>query len=56
MRKPVDAYSKDVVNTYKTLVPHWPEFTSEDLEGKPFYGIQPFFLTPRLKIKKNENI
>ena len=56
MRKPVDTYSKDVVNTYKTLVSHWPEFTAEDLEGKPFNGVQPFFLTPRLKIKKNENV
>ena len=56
MWKLVDTYFKDVVNTYKTLVSHWPGFTSEDLEGKPFYGVQPFFLTLRLKIKKNENV
>jgi hypothetical protein len=56
MRKPIDTYSKDVVNTYKTLVSHWPEFNKKDLEGKPYYSVQPFFLTPKLKVKKNENV
>jgi hypothetical protein len=56
MCKPVDTYSKDVVNTYKTLVSHWPEFSAEDLAVKPFDGVQPFFLIPKLKPKKNNNI
>jgi hypothetical protein len=56
IRKHVDTYSKDVVNTYKTLVSHWPLFSAEDLAGKPYYGVQPFFLTPKLKLKKNDDV
>jgi hypothetical protein len=52
--KPVDTYSKDMVNNNKTLVSHWPEFSAEDLAEKPFYDVQPFFLTPKLKLKKND--
>jgi hypothetical protein len=54
MRKPVDTYSPDVVKTYKTLVSHWPEFSVEELSVKPYDGVQPFFLTPKLKVKKND--
>jgi hypothetical protein len=54
--KPVDTYSKDMVNNNKTLVSHWPEFSAEDLAEKPFYDVQPFFLTPKLKLKKNNDV
>lgn len=28
----------------------------DDLAGKPFYNVQPFFLTLKLKVKKNNNV
>ena len=56
MRRPVDTYSRDVVSTYKTLVSHWPDFSVEELAGKPFDGVQPFFLTPKLKVKKSDSV
>jgi hypothetical protein len=56
MRKPVDTYSPNVVNTYKVLVSHWPEFSADDLNVKPFNGVQPFFLTPKQKIKTIDTV
>jgi hypothetical protein len=55
MRKPVDCYLDDVLQTYKTLTAHWPVFTLEELAV--FSGsVQPFFLTPKLKVKKSDNM
>jgi hypothetical protein len=36
--------------------PWFSEFSAEDLAGKPFDGVQPFFLTPKLEPKKNDNV
>ena len=55
MRKPVDCYSEDVLQTYKTLTVHWPVFNADELVVFP-NSVQPFFLTPKLKIKKNEDV
>jgi hypothetical protein len=55
MRKPVDCYSFDVVNTYKTVTSHWPIFTSTDLAAFP-EGLHPFFLTLKSRIKKGDNV
>lgn len=55
MRKPVDCYSNDVLETYKTLTAHWPVFSLDELAV--FLGsVQPFILTSKLKVKKNENV
>jgi hypothetical protein len=55
MRKPVDCYSQDVLETYKTLTVHWPIFSSDELAI--FAGsVQPFFLTPKLRVKKNDDV
>jgi hypothetical protein len=56
MQKPVDMYSPDVIRTYKAVVSHWPEFSAEELAVKPFNGIQPFFLTPKLKLKSSDSV
>jgi hypothetical protein len=56
MRKPIDMYSPDVIRTYKALVSHWPEFPVEELAVKPFDGVQPFFLTPKLKLKSSDYV
>jgi hypothetical protein len=55
MRKPVDCYSEDVLQTYKTLTAHWPVFNTNELAVFPS-SVQPFFLTPKLKIKKNDDV
>ena len=55
MRKPVDCYSEDVLQTYKTLTVHWPVFNVDELVVFP-NSVQPFFLTPKLKIKNNEDV
>jgi hypothetical protein len=55
MRKPVDYYSNDVLETYKTLTAHWPLFSSDDLAVFPG-SVQPFFRTPKLKVKKNDDV
>ena len=55
MRKPVDCYSEDVLQTYKTLTAHWPMFNADELAVFP-NSVQPIFLTPKLKIKKNEDV
>ena len=56
IHRPVDTYSPDIVKTYKTLVSHWPEFFVEELVVKPFDVVQPFFLTPKLKVKKSDSV
>jgi hypothetical protein len=56
MRKSLNTYSLDIIKTYKTLVSHWPEFSMEDLAVKPFDGLQAFFLTSKLKLKKNDTV
>jgi hypothetical protein len=56
MRKPIDTYSPDVSRSYKALASHWPEFSVEELVVKPFDGVQPFFLTPKLKLKNSESV
>jgi hypothetical protein len=56
MRKPVDTYSPDVVNTYKVLVSYWPEFSVDDLNVKPFDGVQSFFLTSKQKVKTTDTM
>jgi hypothetical protein len=55
MHRPVDCYLEDVINTYKTLMAHWPLFSSKDL-GVFSDRVQPFFLTPKLKPKKSDGI
>jgi hypothetical protein len=55
MRKPVDCYSEDVVNTYKTLTAHWPIFTLQELAI--FVDcVQPFFLTPKSRPKLTDEV
>jgi hypothetical protein len=56
MRKPIDTYFPYVIRTYKALVSHWPEFSVEELAVKPFDGVQPFFLTPKLKLKSSNSV
>jgi hypothetical protein len=55
MRKPVDCYSEDVVNTYKTLTAHWPIFCLKELA---MYAdcVQPFFLTPKSRPKLTNEV
>ena len=55
MRKPVDCYSADVLLTYKTLTAHWPVFNGDELTVFPD-SVQPFFLTPKSKLKRNEEV
>jgi hypothetical protein len=55
MRKPVDCYSFDVLNTYKTLTSHWPLFSPADLALFP-KSLQPFFLIPKSKTKKIDDV
>jgi hypothetical protein len=49
-------YSPDVIRTYKALISHWLEFSVEELAVKPFDGVQPFFLTPKLKLKSSDSV
>ena len=55
MKKPLDYYGLDFVDTYKILTSHWLEFTLIDL-ATFLEGVQPFFLTLKLRIKKNNNV
>ena len=53
-------YSEDVLQTYKTLMAHWPVFNADELavfpnRVQPFF-LTPVFLTPKLKIKKNKDV
>ena len=50
LRRPVDCYCVDVILTYKTLISHWPSFTSEEIAQFPNRS-QPLFLTPKSKFK-----
>jgi hypothetical protein len=38
------------------LVSHWPEFSADDLNVKPFDGVQPFFLIPKHKVKMTNTV
>jgi hypothetical protein len=55
MRPPVDCYSKDVVNTFKILLSHWPVFSSEELEVLFKGSQQPLFLVPK-KVKTGDDV
>lgn len=55
MQKPMDCYSDDVLKTYKKLTAQWPLFS---LDGLAIFlgSVQPLFLTPKLKVKKNDDV
>jgi len=55
LRKPIDCYQHDLINTFKEMMMHRPIFSHENLakfEGEP----EPLFLQPKLKIKRKDNI
>jgi hypothetical protein len=54
MRREVDCYCDDVVNTYKILSHHWPSFSVDDLDSFKNRQ-QPLFLIPR-KDKKGDSV
>jgi hypothetical protein len=49
----VDCYFEDVILTYKTLISHWPVFTTEGI-AEFSNCLQRLFLTPKSKFKKTE--
>jgi hypothetical protein len=55
MHRPIDCYSEEVVTTYKTLTAHWSIFSAQDLVVFP-NSVQPFFLTPKLKPRKSDEV
>jgi hypothetical protein len=55
MHRPVDCYSEEVVTTYKTLTAHWPIFSVQDL-AVFLDSVQSFFLTPKLKPRKSDEV
>ena len=51
----MDCCSYDVLKTYKTLTAQWPLFSLD--EPAIFLGsVLPFFLTLKLKVKKNDDV
>ena len=51
----MDCCLDDVLKTYKTLTTHWPLFSLDEL-AIFLSSVQPFFLTLKLKVKKNDNV
>jgi hypothetical protein len=51
MRREVDCYCDDVVNTYKILSLHWPSFSVDSFKNRQ----QPLFLIP-MKVKKGDSV
>jgi len=56
MRKHVDVYCKDVVDTFKILKSHWPLFTKKKLEEKFDGQPHPVFLQPKARVKKGDQV
>lgn len=52
MRQPVTCYDEDVINTYKSIVGHWPLWTERDDKEKP--RPHPMFLQAKSKIKRGD--
>lgn len=55
MRRPVDCFSADVVETYKILSSHWPSFSRDELEVLFKGSHQPLFLVPK-KVKAGDDV
>jgi hypothetical protein len=55
MKKPLDYYSLYVIDTYITLTFHWPIFKPSNIAAF-LEGVQLFFLTPKLRTKKNNDV
>ena len=54
MRQPINCYCPDLVATYTALRSHWPSMSQKDL--LKFDGVQPVFLRPKMKLKKNDDV
>ena len=49
----MDCYFEDVILTYKTLISHWPIFTTKDIVEFS-NRLQRLFFTPKSKFKKTD--
>ena len=54
MPQPINCYCPDLLATYKALRSHWLRMSQKDL--LKFDGVQPVFLRPKMKLKKNNDV